>query len=186
MAGRGDLLRLLREAAVVAPILIAISMFFLWVWRRPLAPRIYVAGMFLLAVVSFLPLLPKIDSGYRQVYWLGEARHQIPWQYGPYNGSPDPGGKYFLVKVSVPDLVPVYETQNSTIIVGKAVDFNYGDGEAAPENMCMTRSHKKKCEWRRGNFVFIASGNPELFSTDISGFMVSVADLLDGFEVPER
>jgi hypothetical protein len=183
MAARGDLFHPLRQGAVAAPILAAIAMFSLWLWLRPLAPRIYLIGLSVLAVTAFLPLLPNIDSGYRQVYWIDENRYEIPWQYGPYNGSPDRGGKYFLVKVSVPDLVPRYETQGETIIIGKAVDYNYGKGGAAPEEMCTMKYSRLECQWQRGNFVFMASGDADLFPSEVSSLMVSASDLLDSFEV---
>lgn len=186
MAALGDLFRPLRQAAIAVPILAAVAMFSLWLWRRPLAPRIYWIGLSVLLFAAVLPLLPKIDSGYRQVYWLEKEKHEIPWQYGPYNGSPDRGGKYFLVKVSVPDLVPRYETRGETIIIGKAVAFNHGEGGAPPEKLCTKNSSRLECQWQRGNFVFMASGDANLFPSDLTDLMVSAADLLDSFEVSAR
>jgi len=183
MAARGDLIYPLRQWAVIVPILAAIAVFSTWLRRGPLAPRIYLIGLSVLAVTALLQNFLRIDSDYRQVYWLDEDKYEIPWQYGPYNGNPERGGKFFLVKVSVPGLVPKYETQGATIIIGKAVDFNHGKGGTAPEEMCMTSHSQVECQWQRGNFVFIASGDTELFPPEVSGFMVSVADLLDSFEV---
>lgn len=183
MAMRGDLLYPLRQSAVAAPILVAIVIFSLWMWRRPLAPQIYLVGLSILAIAAFIPFLPTIDGGYRQVYWLGEERHEIPWQYDPYNGSIGRGGKYFLARVSVPDLVPRYEFEGETVTIGKSTDFDYGKGGAAPEKICVVNALHMKCEWRRGKFVYSASGSPEHFPLDAAGLMVSVADLLDSFEV---
>jgi len=183
MAVYGDLFHLLRYGALFLPVLAAIGMLGLWFWRRPLSPRHHQGGLALLVIAACLPLLPRVDSGYHQSYWLGENRHEIPWQYSPYNGSPEPGGKYFLVEASVPDLAPRYETQEKTVIIGKAVGFNYGEGGPAREEPCRKRSSSMSCEWRRGDSVYSASGKAGLFPSDLPAFMVSVADLLDGFEV---
>jgi len=184
MEMRGDLLFPLRQWAVAVPIITAIVVYRLWLRPQPLGPRVYITGLSLLALTMLLPVLPNLDSGYRQTYWLDESKHEIPWQYGPYNGSLDRGGKFFLVKVSIPDLVPRYDTQDKTIIIGKAVGFNHGQGGSAPDEMCTTNYSNMECQWRHGEFVFRVSGAADLFPSDISELMVSVADLLDSFEVP--
>ncbi len=183
MAVRGDLFHLLRQWAVAATILTAIVVFGLWLWRRPLAPRIYVIGLFVIGIISLIPLLPSIDSGYRQAYFLGDDKYEIPWQYGPYNGDPERGGQYFLVKVSVANLAPKYETQEDTIIIGMAVDFNYGTGGGAPEEICLVDNYNFSCQWQLGNSVFMASGEAKLFPSDVSGLLASAPDLLQSFKV---
>ena len=185
VAALGDLLHPLRLWAIAGPSLVGIAMLCIRVGRHPLAPRVYCIGLFVLVAAAIAPSLPPIDSGYRQAYWLGEDKYEIPWQYGPYNGSLDRGGKYFLVSVSVPDLLPQYETRSETIIIGKAVDYNHGKGGAAPEKTCLARRYRFECQWRRGNSVYLASGEADLLPSEASGLMVSAADLLDSFEVPE-
>ncbi len=184
MEMRGDLLFPLRQWAVAVPFITGIVVYRLWLRPQPLAPRVYYVGLSLLALTILLPVLPNLDSGYRQTYWLDESKYEIPWQYGPYNGSLDRGGKFFLVKVSIPDLVPRYDTQDKTIIIGKAVGFNHGQGGPAPDEMCSTQYSRLECQWQRGAFVFMASGDLDMFPADVSELMVSVADLLDSFEVP--
>jgi len=181
----GDFLWPLRKWSIVVPIASAITMLSIWLWRGPLASVYYLVGTAILAITALLPFFPEIDNGYRQVYWLDDTRYEIPWQYGPYNGSPERGGKYFLVKVSVPDFIPKYKTQKETIIIGKAVDFNHGKGGTAPDEICIRNHPRLECQWKRGDSVFIASGKKGLFPPEISDFMVSVADLLDSFEISE-
>ena len=183
MAARGDLFRPLRQGAFPATILTAIAMFTLWLWLRPLAPRIYLIGLLIVAAIALLPLLPRIDSGYRQVYFLDKERYEIPWQYSPYNGSPDRGGQYFLIKVSVQDLAPRYAYQGDVIIIGKAVDYNYGKGGESPKELCTMGKYNFHCQWQRGNSVFIASGDADLFPSEVSDLMISASELLDSFEV---
>ncbi len=98
-------------------------------------------------------------------------------------GALSRGGKYFLVKVSVSDLVPRYETREKTVIIGKAVDFNHGKGGPARVEPCRRQFSSMSCEWQRGDSVYSASGNAELFPSAMLVFMLSVAELLDGFEV---
>lgn len=184
MAARGDLFGPLRSGAIALPVLATVGMLGLWFRRRPLSPRHYQGGLIVLTIAACLPLLPKMDSGFHQHYWLGENRYEIPWQYSPYNGSPAPGGKYFLVKVSVPDLVPGYETREKTVIIGKAVDFNHGKGGPARVEPCRRRTSSLNCQWKRGDSVYYVYGDVELFPSDMPVFMVSVAELLDGFEEP--
>lgn len=183
MAAKGDMLWQVKEVALLAPIPIAIIMFLFWLWRRPLTDRPYVTGLVLLVAATLLPWLPRIEGNYREVYWLAETQHEIPWYYAPYNGSSEPGGKLFWVSVSFPGLEPRYKTRDPLITVGKAVDFNNGKGGDAPQEPCTTYETYIKCEWRRGNFVYMVSTIPEHFPSDISAFMVEAANLLDGFEV---
>lgn len=183
MAVKGDALRLVKEVALLAPIPIALVMFLFWLWRRPLNNRPYIVGLVLIGFATLLPLLPRIEGNYRETYWLAETRHEIPWYYGPYNGRSEPGGKYFWVSVSFPDLEPRYKTRDQLITVGKAVDFNRGKGGAAPNEICTEHQTYTTCEWKRGEFVYMVSTIHELYPSDISAFMVEVADLLDGFEV---
>lgn len=183
MSARGDLLRPLRLGAIIVPIVAGVLMLCVWMRWHPLAPRFYLIGLFVVGVGGLLTLLPRIDSSYRQVYWLGSDRYEIPWQYSPFNGSTDRGGKYFLIKVSVPGLVPRYEAQGETFIIGKAVDFNHGKGGSAPAEVCKTNYSRLECQWQRDASVFIASGNANILRPNISALMPSVADLLDSFKV---
>lgn len=183
MSAKGDMLRLVKETALLAPIPIAVSMFLFWLWRRPLADRFYVIGLVLLVLATVLPFLPRIEGTYRETYWLGDTRHEIPWTYAPYNGSNAPGGKLFWVSVSFPGLEPRYRTRDRLITIGKAVDFNDGNGGGAPAEPCTRYQTYIKCEWRRGDFVYMVSTIPEDFPSDLPAFMAEVADLLDGFDV---
>lgn len=183
MVAKGDMLWQVREAAFLAPIAIAVIMLVLWLWRRPLPDRPYVIGLVLLVLSTVLPLLPRIEGSHREAYWLAETQHEIPWYYGPYNGSSEPGGKLFWVSVSYPGLEPRYRTRERLITVGKAVDFNDGNGGDPPGEPCTTYQTYIKCEWRRGDFVYMVSTIPEDFPSDMPAFMGEVADLLDGFEV---
>jgi hypothetical protein len=186
LASLGDLLRPFKEALLLLPIPIAALVFLLWLWRRPLKDRVYQFGLVLLVAASTLPWLPTVDSGYRQEYWLAETRYDIPWQFAPFAGSSVPGGKYFLVRVSVPDLEPRYETSDPTVVVGKAVDFHRVQGGAGPLEPCTIRSSRTECQWKRGDFVYLISGSSDLLPSDTSSPMDAIADLLDGFEAHQQ
>ncbi|OIQ34730.1 MAG: hypothetical protein BM559_04490 [Roseobacter sp. MedPE-SWchi] len=86
----------------------------------------------------------------------------------------------------MPDLVPRYETRAETLIMGKAVASNNGKGGPAGAELCRRDTSSLSCQWQRGDSVYSASGDAELFPNDMLAFMVSVADLLDGFEVAGR
>ncbi|MES0811493.1 hypothetical protein ABLO27_18550 [Roseibium sp. SCPC15] len=182
MSVRGDLLHPLRLAAAFAPLIIAACLLTLRIRYCRLKPRIYSFGVSLLAIFAVLPLLPSVNNNYRQVYWLDDIKHEIPWQYAPHNGSSEPGGKYFLIKVSASNLVPAYETSIRTITIGKALGFNYGEGDAVPDEICSLKPYGQECQWRRGDFVYSARGDNDLFPSDISNFTNSVTDLLNELE----
>lgn len=187
MAVRGDLLYSLRRSAIAVPVVTAVVVLGLWLRKRRLPPHIYARGVMIAAVGALMPIaLPKIDSGYRQVYWLNAVKYEIPWQYGPFNGSPTQGGRVFLVKVSVAGLVPEYETLGKTITIGKAVAFNYGKGGSGPAQFCVKQFSELECQWRRGGSVYLASGEANLFPRDTAGWLNDVSDLLDSFAVAGR
>lgn len=80
MAARGDLFHWVRFGGLVLSILTAIVFFGMWSRQAPLPNRRYKIGLGIVAVAMALPFLPHVDSGYRQVYWLGETPYEIPWQ----------------------------------------------------------------------------------------------------------
>ncbi|MTI01781.1 hypothetical protein [Roseibium sp. RKSG952] len=131
--------------------------------------------------------LPRWDSGYRQTYWLGSSdKYEIPWQYGPYNGSLTAGGTYFLVRVSGHDLTPIYEMRSPYIIVGKATNFDLGKNVDAPGQTCTEDAINVRCQWKHGEFVYDVSGSIVDFPKDRQSLMNSVANLLDSFMVSEE
>ena len=183
MAVRDDLLSPLRRWGFTVPIIAAVTVGGLWYWRDTVPSRVYDVGLVLPVVTCLLAVLPKLDSGFRQTYWLGDERYEIHWQYSPYNGSSDRGGKYFVLKVSGPELTPRYETQNEAIIIGKAVDFNNGHGGAVPGEMCAMVFSRMTCQWKWAGSVYSASGKADLFPQILPEMMEAARDLLDGFEV---
>ncbi|MBO6508497.1 MAG: hypothetical protein JJ979_08470 [Roseibium sp.] len=151
-SSRGDLLWSFKKTALLLPALLAAGVFLLWLRQRPLKSRVYQYGIAFLAVATALPWFPKIDSEFRQEYWLAETRHDIPWQFAPFGGNPDPGGKSFLIRVSLPDLEPEYGTSDPTVIVGKSVvlDSFHGGAETLIEP-CESHSASRRmpmAAWR--------------------------------------
>jgi len=140
-------------------------------------------GIAVLVLISVVPILPRIDSGYKQVYFLNDLRHEIPWQYSPSGGSSNVGGRYFLARVSLPDMGQDYAALSQTISIGKAVDVNNGRGGDVADETCVTKRRTIRCEWRHGDFVYMASGDADKFPEDVTELMTSAANLLDGFEV---
>ncbi|MFY2825242.1 hypothetical protein [Ruegeria sp. MALMAid1280] len=183
MPARGDLIFPIKASAVLVPTITAASIFLLWLMKRPLPRTMYFVGLLVLAVGCLLPLAPRLESGYKQTYWVMDQPHEIPWNYGPYNGQIERGGTYFLVKVSGPDWQPIYKSSGEEIIFGKASDFNFGEGGNAPTEICLPAEYRFRCQLKRGSFVYFASANVDLFPKDPLRFMSSAADLLDGFEI---
>lgn len=142
-------------------------------------------NVIVIVLAMSVQFLPYLDNGYRQVYWLGETKHEIPWRYSPFNGDEESGGRFFLVKVSAPSLEPQPHSRVQTIISGKAVDFNHGRGGEEPATPCSENRNRLNCEWMRGDYVYLAAGERELFPDDTSALLTSIVDLLDSFEVPE-
>lgn len=69
MSVKADLLFPIRSKAMLGIVLLAFVMFVMWMWRRPLSSRIYQVGIVALVLISLLPMLPKIDNGYKQTYF---------------------------------------------------------------------------------------------------------------------
>lgn len=124
-----------------------------------------------------------VETGYRQSYWLGEVRHDIPWRYSPYNGSSEPGGTYFLVMVTPDNFTPRYEARNAdTISLIKATDFEFGTRQEAPPETCRTEYGEIRCSERRGRFVYGIAGKAEQLPPNPASLLVDVQSLLDSFE----
>lgn len=187
MAARGDLLQPFRKWAILLPIVPALLPFILWRWRGWPGPGFYVAGLSMPVAAMLVSVVPSIDNGHHEVYWLNETKHEIPWQFSPYNGSSQPGGEFFLIQASPRDLSPRYGTGVDTIRIGKAIDFNYGKGGAPHPEPCQkdVLTGQMRCEWRREAFVYSASGTAALFPSDMAPLMDGIVELLDGFEAAQ-
>ncbi|MBG6197955.1 MFS superfamily sulfate permease-like transporter [Labrenzia sp. EL_159] len=94
-ASLGDLLRPLKEAALFFPIIVIVFVFLLWQWRRPLSDKPYEIGLVLLIVAMILPWFPRIDSGFRQEYWLAQHRMKFPGSIHPSMEARSLGGGTF-------------------------------------------------------------------------------------------
>ncbi|WP_160116720.1 hypothetical protein [Pseudovibrio ascidiaceicola] len=183
MKARGDKLFYLRQTAVIIPILAGVVMFAIWLWRRPLAPLIYKSGLLVLALVALSPFLPRIETDFQQIYWIGQARYEIPWQYAPSKGSIRPGGGHFEVRVSIPDMTPQYESKQKTLAIGKASYFQTSYNLPGPAELCKPFFGKLHCQWLRGDVVYSATGHKDLFPDDLGSLMTSAKELLDSFQV---
>ncbi|WP_108819878.1 hypothetical protein [Pseudovibrio sp. Alg231-02] len=183
MQARGDKLFYPRQNAVFIPILAAVLLFAIWLWRRPFAPFIYKCGLLILALAALSPFLPRVETDFQQVYWIGKARYEIPWQYAPSRGSIRPGGDLFQVRVSFPDMTPLYESRQKTITIGRALYFQFSINALGPAKLCKPLFGKLQCQWLRGEVVYSATGDKDLFPDDPSSLMTPVENLLDSFQV---
>ncbi|MCP3972250.1 MAG: hypothetical protein GY717_18385 [Rhodobacteraceae bacterium] len=186
MAARGDMFHSIRQWSVALPLLTALAIAFAWLLRRPLPPRAFVVGTCVIVAGALLPLLPRVDSGYEQDYWIGDQRYSIPWAYGPYNGQASPGGRFFLVMVSPNGLAPRYETDNETIIIGMASDNTAWKHVEVSTGLCLTDQYRFECSWQADGVFYRARGDPEHKPDEPMTFAVEVTDLLDGFAVDSR
>lgn len=159
-----------------------------WVWRgsrHDCRHRYLIGALAVAATVGAHIASLFVETGYRQTYWVADTRHEIPWQYSPYNGSREPGGLFFLVRVAPEDFAPRYDTAGAhAVILMKATDYDYGKSSEAPEKICQTVEHQNmRCAMRRGRFVYSISGKEEHIQTDIVRSLGRAQILLDGFEV---
>jgi hypothetical protein len=66
-------------------------------------------GWAVLAIVAATPILTQdISTGYHVRFFIADQEYSIPWQYNPINGKSEPGGTYFVIHVSHPDLIGQY------------------------------------------------------------------------------
>lgn len=190
MTALGDRFSAFRAGAIFIPIVVALAMTILWFWRRPLAPTVYLLGTVPLAAAVATTFLPRIDSGYEQVYWIGNQRHSIPWMFGPYNGDPQRGGDYFLVRAWGEELVPYYESSGQRprdhFILGKSNAFDNGQGGSLPDDNCLADEYIFRCEWQRGDYVYSMSISASSVPTNPKSLFQPIEELLNGFEVSEQ
>ena len=177
LAVKGDLLI---PVAAAVPVLTAIAITCLWARRQRLGPTPYAAALAALAVGAVLPFTGlRIDSGYRETFYLGDTRYEVPWQYDPATGTRAPGGTHFSIRATLPDLIPRYDTDASWITLTVATDYNFGKGGDAPEETSRLDRFHFECEWKRGDRVYRAFGDHDLRPDRIEPLFDPIADLLD-------
>lgn len=190
MAVLGDRFSAYRANAIAIPVVVSFMMAALWFWLRPLAPILYLLGLVPLGFAFTLTLLPKVESGYEQTYWLGDQKHSIPWVFGPYNGRQQRGGDYFLVRAWGKELTPYYDLPDHRpkdhFILAKSTEFNNGKGGLPPENNCVADGHRFSCEWREGDYVYAMSISANNAPTNPQSLFQSVEELMNSFEVGEE
>ncbi|GLQ18105.1 hypothetical protein [Maritalea porphyrae] len=185
MYARGDLLYPLRVSSIPLLILTSIVVASLWLWRRPLQHLIYALGMFVAASISLTIVLPRVESGYKQIYYVGEERFEIPWQFSPYSGSPDLGGKDFRIIATIPELIPEYDTREKTVTIGISIKEFPERAETNSGSTCsLADSYGRiSCRWPYGKYFLDVSGDQRLFAEDKSGLYPAISALFDSFRV---
>ncbi|MEM9393817.1 MAG: hypothetical protein AAGA38_08170 [Pseudomonadota bacterium] len=190
MVALGDRFSAYRTGAISIPIVVALTMLMFQFRRRPIAPVYNFFGSILLVAAVAVTFLPRVESGYEQVYWIENHRHSIPWTFGPYNGDPQRGGRYFLVRAWGEALAPYYEHSGQQpkdhFILGKSSAFNYGKGGPPPEDNCVVGKYNFRCEWQNGNYVYAMSIKAQSAPTNPQSLFRSVEELLNSFAVDEE
>lgn len=190
MAALGDRFSGYRTGAISIPIVVVLAILILWFWRRPISPVFYLVGSMPLAAAVAITFLPRFESGYEQVYWIENQKHNIPWIFGPFNGDPQRGGNYFLIRAWGEELAPYYERNaehpEDHFILGKSNAFNHGTGGPPPEKNCVAGEYNFTCEWQKGDYVYAMSISAQSAPTDPQSLFQSVEALLNGFEVVEE
>ena len=187
MATLGDHFSEVRTKAIAIPIVVALIMAILWFWRRPLKPVFYLFGSAPVAVAFAMTFLPKFDSGYEQVYWLENQMHRIPWVFGPFNSDQQRGGKYFLVRTWGNELAPYYDFSEGRpsdyFVLAKSTAFNYGKGGTPPEDNCVAKEFRFKCQWQSDDYFYAMSIRAESAPESPESLFKPVELLMDSFEV---
>jgi len=185
MIALGDRLHVLRISSILIPILVSFIMYGLWLWHGILSDRAYKIGTYLFLFAAALPFLPRWDNSYEHSYWLGEQRHSIPWEYDPYIGDEQPGGRRFLVRVRDLELTPYHAGEGDDFLIWKAVDFDHGNGGSGPENPCNIAENLIQCEWKEGDYVYSFSYMTNNASKDPYTILPAIVELMDSFETDD-
>lgn len=182
MAANGDLFHPLRTWAFLLPVLIILIAIGSFVLRRPLSKRFYWVSLFVIVVAALLPLLPNVDNGYKQAYWIGDDMYSIPWRYAPYNGKDAPGGKSFVIQLKPTSLKPLHSSdEGGTITVIVSSDTSVFDAQPNGDAFCVLEDPSSPCFWTKGDRSFRVSGDTEHIPIDAETFAKRIEALIEGF-----
>jgi hypothetical protein len=137
------------------------------------------------------------EVGHRETYWLGDRPYAIDWRWSPRNGSPAPGGEYFVFELRWPGPWPSYlppdapprDSLSDEIIVQvrAATDADLQD---PPVRFEVNRSGGNLMEgqWllRTGDamasvWVDLRTDPPFASDAEIAAFHTALTKLIDGF-----
>lgn len=183
MAARGDLFHALRKWSFFGPVFAVLSISWVCLWKRSVPDRVWLSMLGVTFLSALLPFLPRIDNGYKQVYWLADQAYEIPWQSGPYNGQDSPGGTYFLIKVTPQALLPIYaKAENEeTVVVGLFTENQIPEGRQPEAEICLIEDYGFVCNWGEAGEFYYASGDLEHQPADPAAFAAEAEELLRGF-----
>jgi hypothetical protein len=137
------------------------------------------------------------EVGHRETYWLGDRPYAIDWRWSPRNGSPAPGGEYFVFELRWPGPWPYYLPSDApprdrlsdeiVVLVRAATE---ADLQGPPVRFEVNRSGGNLMEgqWflRTGDAmasVWVEARSDPPFSSDAetAAFHAALTTLIDGF-----
>jgi uncharacterized integral membrane protein len=137
------------------------------------------------------------EVGHRETYWLGDRPHAIDWRWSPRNGSPVPGGEYFVFELRWPGPWPSYlppdappRASLSDEIVVQVRAATEADRQGPPVRFEVNRSGGNLMEgqWvlRTGDamasvWVEVRSDPPFSSEAETAAFHAALTSLIDGF-----
>lgn len=163
--------------------------------------------LFLFAIDFGLSVLNEVKNDHHITYFIGDSEYSIPWTYNPINGSNEPGGSYFGIHVTYPDLIGRYKIDEDNwrhrLVISKDdSQRKFGGspiGALCDENTCREIPLCAECPLQdegiydrefyfEGELFFYYlsfKGGPIKFrdASHLNEFKRSVMDLFDSFKV---
>ena len=150
-------------------------------------------AVFLFVVLTFF-VLYAVPRSYHAEYYIGQEKYSIPWQYNPINGSKAPGGKYFVIHVSYPDLRGQYENPDNRYELTLA-KYTIGEKEKVgvslddlclSENECSGLSYASNTYFVDNGFIYHIHYQGETITfknrNELRKFGASIVSLFDSFK----
>ncbi|NRB01549.1 MAG: hypothetical protein HRU32_17365 [Rhodobacteraceae bacterium] len=185
-AAKGDLLNPLRQMAWLGIILTPVIMIAVTKLRPGRASMAYTLGGIVLVVWALLPILPRIDNGYKESTCIEGQRYEIPWQYNPEEiRETCAKNTYFIVRASLPELRPQYAEGDRAVLSKRAAQQRLPNDVHDDLTCVIQNSSWQVCRWSKAGFTYQVEWSERQLPELTPDLQDQIVDLLDSFNVTD-
>ncbi|MDC0657275.1 hypothetical protein N6L27_04615 [Leisingera sp. SS27] len=125
----------------------------------------------------------SVDTGHKEIFWIGGVRHDVPWQYAPQTRRKNGVSSLFQIQVGTEELRPRYSSGGAGYFtLTKSIAPENGVAKALLDQ-CKQEDYGITCRSLRNGFLYAIHGRSKNLPQNTARLLKPAQELLDSFIV---